>query len=117
MSLSALERMCLGLLGAEACDLHYRSFKLRDMIAEVDLDNNKTVEFSEFLVMMKKGLSEICLLHDIPVRASGGKVSGGFATLTSRVAKLNKVGGTSTASAADTTHTYSDVCFSIPAVD
>ena len=31
-------------------------YKLRDMIAEVDTDNSKTIEFSEFLEMMKKGV-------------------------------------------------------------
>jgi len=71
-------------------------YKLRDMIAEVDTDNSKTIEFSEFVAMMKK------------VRQSGGKFVNQFATLTRRVENLTKVGGSSTASAADTTHTYSE---------
>lgn len=39
------------------------------MIAEVDTDNNKTIEFEEFLQMMKK------------VKASGGKVVSQFASV------------------------------------
>jgi len=44
-----------------------QGYKLRDMIAEVDTDNNKTVEFDEFIEMMKK------------VKSSGGKVVSQFA--------------------------------------
>lgn len=54
-------------------DIH----QLRDMIAEVDTDNNKTIEFDEFLSMMKK------------VRA--GAQGGGFVKVVKRVEHITKV--------------------------
>ncbi len=47
------------------------------MIAEVDTDNNKTIEFDEFLSMMKK------------VRA--GAQGGGFVKVVKRVEHITKV--------------------------
>ncbi|KJE88506.1 fimbrin [Capsaspora owczarzaki ATCC 30864] len=68
-------------------------FKLREMIAEIDKDNNGTVEFNEFLVMMA----------DLK-----GAKQPGFATVVKKVEAVNRLGGRSDASAAGTTHSYSD---------
>lgn len=84
------------------------------MIAEVDTDNSKTVvgsavvlmdvpfsahlmlmqEFNEFLEMMKK--------------LRQGAAAGAFSKVVKRVEKITKLGGTSSASAAETTHSFSD---------
>jgi hypothetical protein len=71
-------------------------YKIRDMIAEVDTDHSNTIEWDEFISMMKK------------VRASGGKIVGEFSKTVKKVETLKKVGGKSTASAADTTHTFAE---------
>ena len=64
-------------------------------IMKVDKDNSKTIEFSEFVGMMAQ------------VRAQPGKTIGGLVSAVRKVETLNKVGGTSTASSADTTHSFS----------
>ena len=72
------------------------NFKIRDMIAEVDTDQSGTIEFNEFLNMMKR------------VRASGGKVASQLYNVVKKVEKVTKMGGTSDISAADTTHSFSE---------
>lgn len=71
-------------------------YKLRDMISEVDTDNSKTIEFNEFIDMMRR------------VRVSGSKNASSLYKVVKKVEKTIKLGGTSAASAADTTHAYSE---------
>lgn len=71
-------------------------YKLRDMIAEVDTNNNKTVEWDEFITMMKK------------VRVGGSQLVGEFANTATKVQTLKRNAGKSDRSAAGTTHTYAE---------
>ncbi|EGD72489.1 L-plastin [Salpingoeca rosetta] len=71
-------------------------YRLREMIAEVDTDKSGTVDFDEFINMMKKA------------RASGGKSASSMYKLTGKVKKLKKLGGNSKASSAETTHSFSE---------
>lgn len=69
-------------------------YKIRDMIKEVDLDENGTVEFNEFVEMFKK------------VKAD--KVSFKLADTAEKAKKLVTVGGLSEASAEGTQHSFSE---------
>jgi len=71
------------------------AYKIRDMIAEVDTNHSGTVEFEEFLEMMRK------------VRVGGGKVTQLY-QVTKKVEKMVKLGGTSEVSAEGTTHSFSE---------
>eukprot|EP00730_Choanoeca_flexa_P006922 TRINITY_DN12249_c0_g5_i3.p1 TRINITY_DN12249_c0_g5~~TRINITY_DN12249_c0_g5_i3.p1 ORF type:complete len:632 (+),score=222.38 TRINITY_DN12249_c0_g5_i3:93-1988(+) len=72
-------------------------YRLRQMIDEVDSDKSGTIEFDEFVNMVKKG------------RANSSKGTATLYRVSGKVrANLKKMGGTSSASAAATTHTYSD---------
>eukprot|EP01137_Pigoraptor_chileana_P015365 Opistho-2@71190 len=68
-------------------------FKLREMIAEIDKDNNGTVEWNEFLAML--------------ANVRKGKEAG-FNKVVKKVEQVVKVGGSSEASAAGTTHSFSE---------
>lgn len=65
------------------------------MIAEVDTNSSGTVEFDEFLDMMRR------------VRVGGGKVTQLY-QVTKKVEKMVKLGGTSEVSAEGTTHSFSE---------
>lgn len=69
-------------------------YKIRDMIKEVDLDENGTVEFDEFLKMYEK--------------VQQGKTKFGLADQADKAKKLVKVGGLSEGSAEGTTHSFSE---------
>eukprot|EP00051_Salpingoeca_urceolata_P026500 m.477582 g.477582 ORF g.477582 m.477582 type:complete len:641 (+) comp20867_c0_seq1:379-2301(+) len=70
------------------------AYQIRDMLNEVDIDQNGTVEFEEFLTLLKK------------VRA--GKIDSQFVSVVDRVEKVCKQGGTSSRSAEGTTHSFAD---------
>ncbi|PIK35186.1 hypothetical protein BSL78_27988 [Apostichopus japonicus] len=69
-------------------------YKLREMIAEVDRDKNGTIEFDEFIEMLKG------------IRS--GKVQYSFQAAVKAKSGIAKKGGTSATSAEGTTHSYSD---------
>jgi hypothetical protein len=69
-------------------------YKIRDMIKEVDLDRNETVEFGEFVTMLAK--------------VKSGKVSYKLAETADKAKTLVTVGGLSEASAEGTTHSFSE---------
>nr|WAW84881.1 fimbrin 1 [Halisarca dujardinii] len=69
-------------------------YKIRDMIKEVDLDENGTVEFEEFLVMYAK--------------VKAGKQSFALQDTAEKAKKMIVVGGMSEASAEGTQHTYGE---------
>ena len=73
-----------------------QGYRLREMIAEVDADQSSTIDYDEFLNMMKKA------------RASGGKSASSLYKLSGKVKNLRKLGGNSKASAAETVHSYAD---------
>lgn len=78
----------------KACGEAIPGYKLRDMIAEVDKDKNGTVEFNEFVEMLKG------------IRS--GKVQYSFQKAVKAKSGIAKKGGTSETSAEGTTHSYSD---------
>jgi hypothetical protein len=69
-------------------------YKIRDMIREVDLDENGTIEFPEFIEMYKKVIS--------------GKKTFGLHKTAETAKKLVTVGGLSEASAEGTTHSFAE---------
>ena len=73
---------------------HIPAYKIRYMIKEVDLDENGTVEFNEFLEMYKK------------IRK--GKTSYGLQKTAEKAKKLVTVSGLSEASAEGTQHSFSE---------
>ena len=77
-----------------ASEIGYVFKSLGEMIKEVDLDENGTVEFSEFLVMYDK------------VRK--GKMSYGLQKTAEKAKKLVTVSGLSEASAEGTQHSFSE---------
>lgn len=71
------------------------AYKIRDMIAEVDTNSSGSVEFDEFVDMMRR------------VRVKGGKASQLY-NVTKKVEKMVKLGGTSAVSTEGTTHSFSE---------
>ncbi|XP_064384234.1 fimbrin-like [Halichondria panicea] len=69
-------------------------YKVRDMIKEVDIDENGTVEFAEFIEMYKK--------------VKAGKTKFALHKTTEEAKKLVTVGGLSEASAEGTQHSFSE---------
>lgn len=69
------------------------AYRIRELIEEVDTNKNGTIEFDEFLYILEQ------------VRS--GKESG-FGNVVKKAGNLNVLGGTSSASAAGTAHSYSD---------
>lgn len=69
-------------------------YKIRDMIKEVDIDENGTVEFDEFIEMYKK--------------VKEGKTKFALQTTAEKAKKLVKTSGSSQASAEGTQHSFSE---------
>ncbi|KAJ7392218.1 hypothetical protein OS493_013594 [Desmophyllum pertusum] len=70
-------------------------YKIRDIVKEVDIDENGTVEFNEFLEIYKKNSKKF---------SAGSE----FKKLIKKKENLASSGGTSESSAEGTKHTYSD---------
>ena len=69
-------------------------YQIRNMIKEVDLDENGMVEFEEFKKMY--------------IKVKSGKTKFGLAETSEKAKKIVKTGGTSEASAEGTTHSYGE---------
>uniref|UniRef100_A0A1X7VVW7 EF-hand domain-containing protein n=1 Tax=Amphimedon queenslandica TaxID=400682 RepID=A0A1X7VVW7_AMPQE len=69
-------------------------YKIRDMIREVDIDENGTIEFNEFVEMYAKVTAE--------------KKTYGLQKTADKAKKLVQVGGLSEASAEGTTHSFAE---------
>lgn len=68
-------------------------YRVRELIEEVDTNKNGTIEFNEFLYIL--------------AQCKAGK-SSGFGSVVQKAGNINIMGGTSTASASGTAHSYSD---------